>query len=76
MLVPPLKKIFALERLKKMFKKVKSSSDRNAKIYPPYNEDFYQHAIAETVGLSQPYLNSTVKPIREKAPYDPIWLLG
>ncbi len=56
----------ACKTKKNMFKKVKNSSDRNTKIYQAYNEGFSQHAIAENLGLSQPYINRIVKQMREK----------
>jgi len=57
-------KILSPAKLKKIFKKVKDNSDRDVKIYQAYNEGYSQHAIAEYLGLSQPYINRIVKRMR------------
>ena len=52
-------------KLKIMFKKVKDNIDRDEKIYQAYNEGYSQHAIAEYLGYSQPYINKVVSKIRK-----------
>ena len=57
-------KTLSLAKLKKMFKRVKDNSDRDTKIYQAYNQGYSQHAIAEYLGFSQPYINRIVKRMR------------
>ena len=54
------------EKLQKQFKKVKNSEERDRKIVEAYNEGYSQHAIAECLGFSQPYINKIIKREREK----------
>ncbi len=52
------------KRLKNMFRKIKDSSERDQKIYQAHSEGYSQHAIAESIGLSQPQINRIIKKIR------------
>jgi len=52
------------KRLKNMFRKIKDSSERDQKIYQAHSEGYSQHAIAESIELSQPQINRIIKKIR------------
>lgn len=54
------------ETLKKMFKEVQDNHKRDKKILQAYNEGYSQHAIAECLGFSQPYINKIIKRVREE----------
>lgn len=59
-------KTLSMQKLKKMFSKVKDNQERNSKIYQANKEGYSQHAIAECLGFSQPYINKIVKRMRAK----------
>ena len=52
------------EKLKAMFKKVKDNGERDRQILKACNEGYSQHAIAECLQLSQPYVNRIIKKMR------------
>ena len=54
------------EKLQKRFKKVKNAKERNLKIVEAYGEGYSQHAIAQCLGFSQPYINKILKTERKK----------
>ena len=49
------------EKLQEMFQKVQDNRERDQKIIQAYNEGYSQHAIAECLGFSQPYINRIIK---------------
>ncbi len=57
-------KKLSLKKLEMIFKKVKDNEQRNEKIWKAYNEGYSQHAIAQYLQLSQPYINRIVKKMR------------
>lgn len=52
------------KRLHTIFKKRTETQERNSKILEAYNEGFSQHAIAEYLGYTQPYINKIIKKMR------------
>lgn len=53
------------EKLKKMFDPEQDNRERNRTILNAYHEGYSQHAIAECLGFSQPYINRIIKRERE-----------
>jgi len=51
--------------LKRHFKNVISSSDRDQKILDAYNKGYSQHLIAEHLGYTQPYIFKIIKKMKE-----------
>ena len=49
------------EKLQMRFKKVKNSGERDRQIVETYHKGYSQHAIAECLGFSQPYINKILK---------------
>ena len=54
------------EKLQKRFENGNSTKERNLKIVEAYHEGYSQHAIAQCLGFSQPYINKILKTAREK----------
>ncbi len=57
-------KKLSIKRLERIFKEVKDRDDRDKKISKAYEKGYSQHAIAQCLGLSQPYINKIVKRMR------------
>ena len=53
------------EKLQNRFKKIKNIKERNLKIVEAYGEGYSQHAIAQCLGFSQPYINKILKTERK-----------
>jgi len=57
-------KKLSTKRLERMSKAVKDRDDRDKRIAKAYEKGYSQHAIAQSIGLSQPYINKIVKKTR------------
>lgn len=58
-------KTLSPQRLKAIFSNVSDNQERDCKIHKASKEGYSQHAIAECLGFSQPYINKIVKKIRD-----------
>jgi len=52
------------EMLKKSFINTKDNQERDEQVCRAYNDGYSQHAIAECLGFSQPYINKIIRKRR------------